>query len=186
MPASAWIGSTRNATVFGPIAARSCSTSPKSMSLKPAEYGPNDEGVARAEAPRIRRDVRAEEEEADAGRRAAAGRAEDGQGLRRGEAPPAAGRQDGRPPRQQGRGLEDRAGRGHAVHGRWHAGRHRAESARRAVADERRPDPGDPPRVGRQGPGHNDRRHAARRRRRSPTSASSSSRSTTRRKAGET
>ena len=30
-------------------------------------------------------------------------------------------------------------------------GRHRAESARRAVADERRPDPRDPPRLGRQG-----------------------------------
>ena len=51
-----------------------------------------------------------------------AGRAEDGQGLPGGQAPPAAGRQDGRPPRQQGRGLEDRAGRGHALHGRRHAG----------------------------------------------------------------
>ena len=97
-------------------------------------------------------DVRAEEAQADAGRRAAARRAEDGQGLRRGQAPAAAGRQDGRPPRQQGRGVEDRAGRGHAVHGRRHAGRHRAESARRAVADERRPDPRGAPRLGRQGP----------------------------------
>jgi DNA-directed RNA polymerase subunit beta len=52
--------------------------------------------------------------------------------------PPAARRQDGRPPRQQGRGVADRAGRGHAVHGRRPSGRHRAESARRAVADERR------------------------------------------------
>ena len=77
-------------------------------------------------------------QEAHAGRRAAAGRAEDGQGVRRGQAPPAAGRQDGGPPRQQGRDLEDRAGRRHAAHGRRHAGRHRAESARRAVADERR------------------------------------------------
>ena len=97
-----------------------------------------DEGLARADARPVRRDVRAQEEEAHAGRRAAAGRAEDGQGLRRGQAPPAAGRQDGRPPRQQGRGVEDRPGRGHAVHGRRHAGRHRAQSARRAVADERR------------------------------------------------
>ena len=118
------------------------------------------QGVARAAARQVRRDVRAEEEEADAGRRAAAGRAEDGQGLRRGEAPPAAGRQDGRPPRQQGRRVEDRPGRGHAVHGGRHAGRHRAESARRAVADERRPDPRGPPRVGGEGPGPQDRRHA--------------------------
>ena len=108
----------------------------------------------------VRRDVRAEEEEADAGRRTAAGRAEDGQGLRRREAPPAAGRQDGRPPRQQGRRVEDRAGGRHAVHGGWHAGRHRAEPARRAVADERRPDPRSPPRVGREGPRSQDRGHA--------------------------
>ena len=67
-------------------------------------------------------DVRGEAEEAHAGRRAAGGRAEDGQGVRRGQAPPAAGRQDGRPPRQQGRGVQDRAGRGHALHGRRHAG----------------------------------------------------------------
>ena len=93
--------------------------------------------------------VRGEAEEAHAGRRAAAGRAEDGQGLRGGEAPPAAGRQDGRPPRQQGRDLEDRAGRGHAVHGRRHAGRHRAQPAGRALAHERRPDPRDAPRAGR-------------------------------------
>ena len=94
-------------------------------------------------------DVRGQAQEADAGRRAAAGRAEDGQGVRRGEAPPAAGRQDGRPPRQQGRDLEDHAGRGHAAHGRRHAGRHRAEPARRALAHERRPDPRDAPRAGR-------------------------------------
>ena len=81
-----------------------------------------DEGVAGGDAPEVRRDVRAQEEEAHAGRRAAAGRAEDGQGLRGGQAPPAAGRQDGRTPRQQGRGLQDRAGRGHALHGRRHAG----------------------------------------------------------------
>jgi DNA-directed RNA polymerase subunit beta len=56
-----------------------------------------------------------------AGRRPRPGRAEDGQGLPGREAPHPAGRQDGRPPRQQGRDLDDRAGRGHAVHGRRHA-----------------------------------------------------------------
>ncbi len=48
-------------------------------------------------------------------RRSRAGRAEDGQGLSGREAPRAAGRQDGRTPRQQGRDLDDPAGRGHAV-----------------------------------------------------------------------
>ena len=49
-------------------------------------------------------------QEADAGRRTARRRAEDGQGLSSRQAPPAARRQDGRPPRQQGRGLQDPAG----------------------------------------------------------------------------
>jgi len=62
------------------------------------------------------------------------GRDEDGQGLRRGEAQAPAGRQDGRPSRQQGRRLAHRADRGHAVPRRRHAGRHRAEPAGRAVA----------------------------------------------------
>jgi DNA-directed RNA polymerase subunit beta len=53
-----------------------------------------------------------------AGRRPRPGRAEDGQGVPGREAPHPAGRQDGRPPRQQGRGVHHRAGRGHAVHGR--------------------------------------------------------------------
>ena len=128
-----------------------------------------------ADAGAVRPGVRGEEEEAHAGRRAAAGRAEDGEGLRRGEAPPAAGRQDGRPPRQQGRDLEDRAGRGHAVHGGRHAGRHRAESARRAFADERRPDPRDPPRLGGEGPGPADRRDAEGAAEAPPRCASSSS-----------
>ena len=57
------------------------------------------EGQPGAEACRFRCDVRREEEEADQRRRTAAGRAEDGQGLRRGETPPAARRQDGRPSR---------------------------------------------------------------------------------------
>ena len=68
------------------------------------------------------------------GRRPRPGRAEDGQGLPRGEAPHPAGRQDGRPPRQQGRGLDHRPGRGHAVHGRRPDRGHRAEPAGRAVA----------------------------------------------------
>ena len=86
--------------------------------------------------------------EAAARRRVAARRDEDGQGLRRGEAQDSARRQDGRPPRQQGRGVEDRAGRGHAVPRGWHAGRHRAQSVGRAQPDERRTNPGDPSRLG--------------------------------------
>ena len=117
----------------------------------PAGAARGDQGVDRAHPRRVRQDVRGEEEEAHPGRRAAAGRAEDGEGLPRGEAPRAAGRQDGRPARQQGRDLEDRPGRGHAVHGGRHAGRHRAQPARRAVADERRPDSRDAPRLGGQG-----------------------------------
>ncbi|CAM5185294.1 DNA-directed RNA polymerase subunit beta OS=Bosea thiooxidans OX=53254 GN=rpoB PE=3 SV=1 [Bosea thiooxidans] len=81
--------------------------------------------------------------EAAARRRAASGRDEDGQGLRRGEAQDPAGRQDGRPPRQQGRGLAHRAGGGHAVPRGRNPCRHRAEPAGRAFAHERRPDPGD-------------------------------------------
>ncbi len=53
--------------------------------------------------------------EAAARRRAASRRDEDGQGLRRGEAQDPARRQDGWPPRQQGRGVQDRSGRGHAL-----------------------------------------------------------------------
>ncbi len=53
--------------------------------------------------------------QAEARRRTSAGRHEDGQGLRRGETQAPARRQDGRPPRQQGRHLQDRADRGHAV-----------------------------------------------------------------------
>ena len=48
--------------------------------------------------------LREQGREAAARRRAAARRDEDGQGVRRGEAQAAARRQDGRPPRQQGRG----------------------------------------------------------------------------------
>ena len=89
-------------------------------------------------APQLRPGVRGKAQEADAGRRAAGRRAEDGQGLPGRQAPPAARRQDGRPPRQQGRGVQDRSGRGHALHGRRHAVRHRAQPAGRAFAHERR------------------------------------------------
>ncbi len=65
------------------------------------------------------------------------------QGLRRGEAQDPARRQDGRPSRQQGRGVQDRSAGRHAVPGGRHAGRHRAEPARRAEPHERRPDPRD-------------------------------------------
>ena len=95
--------------------------------------------------------------EAAARRRIAARRDEDGQGLRRGEAQDPARRQDGRPPRQQGRGVEDRAGRGHAVSRRRSACRHRAQSARRAEPHECRTDPGDPSRLGLRRPGAQDR-----------------------------
>ena len=86
--------------------------------------------------------------EAAARRRTAARRDEDGQGLRRGEAQDPAGRQDGRPPRQQGRRLQDRAGRGHAVPRGRHACRHRAQSAGRAEPHECRADPRDASRLG--------------------------------------
>ena len=115
----------------------------------------------RPDAPQLRPRVRGKAQEADPGRRAARRRAEDGQGLPGRQAPPAAGRQDGRPPRQQGRGLQDRRGRGHALHDRRHAVRHRAQPAGRAFAHERRPGARGASGLGRQGhrPAH--RRHAA-------------------------
>ena len=60
-------------------------------------------------------------------RRAAARREPPGAGQRGPEAQDRGRRQDGRPPRQQGRDRQDPAGRGHAVHAGWHAGRHRAQ-----------------------------------------------------------
>jgi DNA-directed RNA polymerase subunit beta len=104
---------------------------------------------------------RREAQEADPGRRAARGRAEDGQGLPGRQAPPATGRQDGRPPRQQGCGVQDHRRRGHALHDRRHAGGHRAEPAGRAFAHERGSGAGSAPGLGRQGhwPAH--RQHAA-------------------------
>ncbi len=55
------------------------------------------------------------------GRRAAAGRHQDGEGVRRHQAQAGGGRQDGRPPRQQGRRLPRPARGGHALPGGRHA-----------------------------------------------------------------
>ena len=107
---------------------------------------------------RLRREDRAAEE----GRRAAAGRVQDGQGLPGHQAQALRRRQDGRPPRQQGRDLAHPARGGHALHVRRRAGRHRAEPARRAVAHEHRPDPRDAPRLGGARSRRSDRRGAAR------------------------
>ena len=68
--------------------------------------------------------------------------------LRRPEAQDHRRRQAGRPPRQQGRHLQDPAGRGHAVPRRRHPGRHRPQPARRARPHEHRPGPRDAPRAG--------------------------------------
>ena len=109
--------------------------------------------------------------EAHQGRRAPAGRHQDGEGLRRHQAQAVGRRQDGRTPRQQGRRLARAAGGGHAVPRRRDAGRHRAEPAGRAVAHERRADPRDAPRWSgalprqadrRDGPDAVDRRQPAR------------------------
>ncbi len=59
-------------------------------------------------------------------------------------------RQARRPPRQQGRHLQDPPGRGHAVPRGRHPGRRRAQPARCPRSHERRPDPRDAPRLGRQ------------------------------------
>ena len=68
------------------------------------------------------------------------GRAQDGQGLPGRSSAAAARRQDGRPPRQQGRHSRIVPVGRHALHGRRHPGRHRAQPAGRALADERRAD----------------------------------------------
>ena len=99
------------------------------------------EEVAREPLPRQGR-------EAAARRRIAARRDEDGQGFHRCEAQDPARRQDGGAPWQQGRRVAHRAAGGHAVPGRRHAGRYRAQPARRAEPHERRADPRDPSRLG--------------------------------------
>ena len=86
--------------------------------------------------------------QAHQGRRAAAGRHQDGEGLRRHQAQAAGRRQDGRSPRQQGRRLAHPAGRGHAVPRRT-ARRSTSCSTRSACRPhERRSDPRDAPRLG--------------------------------------
>ena len=75
---------------------------------------------------------------------------EHGPGLRGEEAQDLRGRQARRASRQQGRYLQDRAGRRHAVHGGRYAGRRAPLAAWRAEPDEHRPDPGNPSRLGRQ------------------------------------
>ncbi len=72
-------------------------------------------------------------------RRAPARRQPARPGLRGPEAQDHRRRQAGRAARQQGRHLQDPAGRGHAVPRRRDGGRHRAQPARRARPDERRP-----------------------------------------------
>ena len=86
------------------------------------------------------------------GRRAAAGRHQDGEGLHRHQAQAPGRRQDGRSSRQQGCRLPHPRRRGHAVPAGRHAGRHRAQPARRSEPHERRSDPRDAPRLGRSRP----------------------------------
>ena len=100
----------------------------------------------------------------EARRRAAQRRAADGQGLHRRQARDLGRRQDGRPPRQQGRDRQDPAAGRHAVPGRRHAAADPAQSAGRAQPYERGPDSGNAPGLGRRQarlPGH----HAGVRRR---------------------
>ena len=100
-------------------------------------------------ARRGRQGHRREDVLARGGRRPAAGRQRARPRLRRQEAQDRRGRQARRPPRQQGRHLEDRPRGGHAVHRGRDSGGRRAQPARRAEPDEHRPDPRDPPRLGR-------------------------------------
>ena len=111
---------------------------------RPAAARGADRAAGRSDPPALR----GEEGEDPPRRRAAAGRDQAGQGLRRDEAQAVGRRQDGRPPRQQGRHRAHPAGRGHAVPAGRNAGGDRAQPARRAVAHERRPDSRDAPRLG--------------------------------------
>ena len=90
------------------------------------------------------------------GRRAASGRDQAGQGLCRHEAQAECGRQDGRPPRQQGRDRAHSSRGRYAVSARWNAGGDCAESAGRAFPYERGPDSGDAPGLGRACAGQED------------------------------
>ena len=83
----------------------------------------------------------------ESGRRARARRHQDDQGVRRDEAAASGRRQDGGAARQQGRALAHPARGRYAVPRRRDAGRYRAQSAGRALAHERRPDPRDASRL---------------------------------------
>ena len=114
-----------------------------------------DRGAARAARRQARRRrlqhrgaVLGEDRQAHEGRRAAARRDQAGQGLPRDQEEAVGRRQDGRPSRQQGRRVAPPPRGGHAVPRGRHAGRHRAEPARRAEPYEHRPDPRGPPRLG--------------------------------------
>ena len=93
--------------------------------------------------------VRGEEGEDPPRRRAAARRHQAGQGVRGDEAQAVGRRQDGRPPRQQGRHRAHPSRRRHAASAGRHAGGDRPESARCSVADERRADSGNASGLGR-------------------------------------
>ena len=77
----------------------------------------------------------------------------DGARLHRPEAQDLRGRQDGRPPRQQGRGQPHTARGGHALPAGRHAAGHRSQSAGRSQPHEHRPGAGSAPRPRRQGAG---------------------------------
>ena len=99
----------------------------------------------------------AADQQPEAGRRAPLGRAADGQGLHRHQAGHLRRRQDGRPARQQGSHRQDPPRGRYAVPRRWHRCRDPLESPGRPQPNERRPDPGDAPGLGRRQarlPGH--------------------------------
>ena len=89
-------------------------------------------------------------------------------GLHRPEAEDLRGRQDGRPPRQQGRGVPHPASGGYALPARRHPPGHRVEPPGRALPYEHRSGAGGPPGLRRQDPGlegghpHLQRRHRGR------------------------
>ena len=85
----------------------------------------------------------------DSTRSRAAGRRErDGAGQHRPEAEDLRGRQDGRPPRQQGRDQPDPSDRRHALPAGRSVGRHHPQPDRRAVAHEPRSGAGNAPWLG--------------------------------------
>ncbi len=129
--------------------------------------GPADPARPRGAGPHPRRALPRQDRAPLQGRRAAAGRDQDGEGLHRHQAQAPGRRQDGRPSRQQGRHQPHPARGGHAVPPGRVAGRRRPQPARRAEPHERRPDPRDSPGLGRvraRPPGPEDGRGAPRHR----------------------